>query len=167
MCLCRFREDYENGDLGRIEMQQAFLKAAAQQFLTLGNIPHVGNVIKLLSDGLQTNLNAQNIAWFLRQALQCRSRDIHFYTMPCTTRNISGYSYAVVEPYNWLNMLNENFNPYTSPLSYGNLNIVYYDGNQVASTTEVQDRGYYDDNSFWGDLDLDWGWDESGDEGSW
>ena len=40
----------------------------------LGNIPHVGNVIKLLSDGLQTNLNAQNIAWFLRQALQCRSR---------------------------------------------------------------------------------------------
>ena len=167
MCLCRFREDYQNGDLGRIEMQQAFLKAAAQQFLTLGNIPHVGNVIKLLSDGLQTNLNAQNIAWFLRQALQCRSRDIHFYTMPCTTRNISGYSYAVVEPYNWLNMLNENFNPYTSPLSYGNLNIVYYDGNQVASTTEVQDRGYYDDNSFWGDLDLDWGWDESGDEGSW
>ena len=64
-------------------------------------------------------------------------------------------------------MLNENFNPYTSPLSYGNLNIVYYDGNQVASTTEVQDRGYYDDNSFWGDLDLDWGWDESWDEGSW
>ena len=112
-------------------------------------------------------MNAQNIAWFLRQALQCRSRDIHFYTMPCTTRNISGYSYAVVEPYNWLNMLNENFNPYTSPLSYGNLNIVYYDGNQVASTTEVQDRGYYDDNSFWGDLDLDWGWDESWDEGSW
>ena len=160
MCLCRFREDYSNGDLGRIEMQQAFLKAAASQFLTLGNIPHAGKVVRMLAEGVQTNLNAGNIAWFLRQALQCRSKDIHFHTMPCITRNISGYSYAVVEPYDWVNLINEVLNPYKTDISWGMLNIVYYNGNHVESTTEVQDRGYYDENPWgdWGfDLDLDLG----------
>ena len=157
MCLCRFREDYSNGDLGRIEMQQAFLKAAAQQFLTLGNIPHAGKVVRMLAEGVQTNLNAGNIAWFLRQALQCKSRDIHFYTMPCITRNIRGYSYAVVEPYDWVNLINEVLNPYKTDISWGMLNIVYYNGDRVESTTEVQDRGYYNENP-WGDwgLDIDW-----------
>ena len=161
MCLCRFREDYSNGDLGRIEMQQAFLKAAASQFLTLGNIPHAGKVVRMIAEGVQTNLSAGNIAWFLRQALQCRSRDIHFHTMPCITRNISGYSYAVVEPYDWVNMINEYLNPYETDINWGMLNIVYYNGNHVESTTEVQDRGYYDENP-WGDwdLDLDWGSEE-------
>ena len=157
MCLCRFREDYSNGDLGRIEMQQACLKAAAQQFLTLGNIPHAGKVVRMLAEGVQTNLNAGNIAWFLRQALQCKSRDIHFYTMPCITRNIRGYSYAVVEPYDWVNLINEVLNPYKTDISWGMLNIVYYNGDRVESTTEVQDRGYYNENP-WGDwgLDIDW-----------
>lgn len=159
MCLCRFREDYSNGDLGRIEMQQAFLKAAAEQFLTLGNIPHAGKVVRMLSDGVKTNLSAGNIAWFLRQVLQCRSKDITFHTMPCTTRTISGYSYAVVEPYEWVNMINDCLNPYETPINTGMMNIVYYDGDTVASTTEVQDRGYYGE-SPWGDLvwDLDLGW---------
>ena len=151
MCLCRFREDYSNGDLGRIEMQQKFLKAAAEQFLTLGNIPHAGKVVKMLAEGVQTNLNAGNIAWFLRQALQCRSRDIHFYTMPCTTRTIRGYSYAVVEPYEWLNMINDVLNPYETPINMGMMNIVYYNGNSIAGTWDVQDRGYYDE-SPWGEL---------------
>ena len=151
MCLCRFREDYSNGDLGRIEMQQKFLKAAAEQFLTLGNIPHAGKVVKMLAEGVQTNLNAGNIAWFLRQALQCRSRDIHFYTMPCTTRTIRGYSYAVMEPYEWLNMINDVLNPYETPINMGMMNIVYYNGNSIAGTWDVQDRGYYDE-SPWGEL---------------
>ena len=157
MCLCRFREDYINGDLGRIEMQQKFLKAAASQFMTLGNIPHAGKVVRMLADGVETNLSSSNIAWFLRQALQCRSGDIHFYTMPCITRNIRGYSYAVVEPYDWVNMINEVLNPYETDISWGMLNIVYYNGNHVESTTQVQDKGYYDENP-WGDwgLVLDW-----------
>ena len=140
-----------------IEMNYSFLKAAAQQFLTLGNIPHAGKVVRMLAEGVQTNLNAGNIAWFLRQALQCKSRDIHFYTMPCITRNIRGYSYAVVEPYDWVNLINEVLNPYKTDISWGMLNIVYYNGDRVESTTEVQDRGYYNENP-WGDwgLDIDW-----------
>ena len=83
--------------------------------------------------------------------------------MPCTTRTIRGYSYAVVEPYEWMNMINDYLNPYETPINMGMMNIVYYNGNSIAGTWDVQDRGYYDENP-WGDWGFDW---DLGEDESW
>ncbi len=106
MGVVRFRSGYANGDLGRVEMQQKFLKAAASQFITLGNIPNISKVTQILGDGMDTNLSAANIAFFLRQALQCKSEDINFYTLPNSPDMVRGLSYTFVQLYDWLDMIN-------------------------------------------------------------
>ena len=45
----------------------------------------------------------------------------------------------------------------------GMMNIVYYNGNSIAGTWDVQDRGYYDENP-WGDWGFDW---DLGEDESW
>ena len=67
--LCRYRDGYVNGDLERIEVQHQFLKAVANQFISLGNIRNIGKVSKILAESMDTNLSAANIAYFIRQAL--------------------------------------------------------------------------------------------------
>ena len=145
MGLCRFRAAYVTGDLGRIEMQQAFMKACAEQFITLGNIPNAGIVLKVLDNGLKTNLTPANMAWFIRQGLQCKSEDVHFYTMPCDQCMLQGYSYAVPRLGAWLEMVNEDLNPYDTQVTTANVDIVYRNGASYAATGGLQGAWYYED----------------------
>lgn len=143
MGLCRFRHDYANGDYGRIEMQQKFLKACAEQFITLGNVPNVTKVIKILSDGMDTNLSGANIAYFIRQALKCPPENINFHMVPSEGAGIGGLSYSVINLYSWIDMLNECLNPYESPIGAENLDIVYKNGGGYAATTTLAGDWYY------------------------
>lgn len=143
MGVVRFRSGYANGDLGRVEMQQQFLKAAASQFITLGNIPNISKVTQILSSGMDTNLSAANIAFFLRQALQCKSEDINFYTMPNSPDMVQNLSYTFVELYDWLDMINEHLNPYTTPITAANVDIVYRSGGTICCTGELRGAWYY------------------------
>ena len=147
MGVVRFRSGYANGDLGRVEMQQQFLKAAASQFITLGNIPNISKVTQILSDGMDTNLSAANIAFFLRQALQCRSEDINFYTMPNSPSMVHSLSYTFVELYDWLDMINAHLNPYTTPITAANVDIVYRSGGSICCTGELRGAWYYQESA--------------------
>lgn len=147
MGVVRFRSGYANGDLGRVEMQQKFLKAAASQFITLGNIPNISKVTQILGDGMDTNLSAANIAFFLRQALQCKSEDINFYTLPNSPDMVRGLSYTFVQLYDWLDMINAHLNPYTTPITAANVDIVYRSGGAICCTGELRGAWYYQDTS--------------------
>lgn len=143
MALVRYRAGYASADIGRIDMQHKFLKACFDQFISLGNIPNVGKVLDILSDSLVTDLSAKNIAYFMRQALMCRSEDISFYTMPNAPKMIGGYSYAVIVLYDWLNMINEHLNPYVQELTVNDLDVMYNDIYGYGCTREVQGGWYY------------------------
>lgn len=143
MALCRYRIGYVTGDYGRIETQHAFMKACADQFIKLGNIPHARAVAEILGENLLTNLSTANIAWFMRQLMQCRSEDIHFYTMPSEGRFLQGYSYAVPYLWEWLDMVNSCLNPYETPIEMWNMNLVYYDGANYAGTQGYLDGAWY------------------------
>lgn len=143
MALCRYRVGYITGDYGRIDVQHAFMKACAEQFISLGTIPHARRVANTLAENLNTNLSAGNIAWFMRQLLQCRANDIHFYTMPSEGRLLMGYSYAVPRLYEWLDMLNASLNPFERELGMWDLNMVYCDGDGYAGTQGYLDGMWY------------------------
>ncbi len=143
MALCRYRIGYISGDYGRIDTQHAFIKACAEQFISMGNIPHAGAVIRILSENLKTNLSAANIAWFMRQLLQCRSEDIHLETMPSEGRILMGYSYAVPVLDEWLKMLNTRLNPLERELGMWDLNMVYCDGSGYSGTQGYLDGDWY------------------------
>lgn len=144
MCCCRFRSGYASGDRGRIETQQKFLRAVADQFLTAGNIPNFGKVIDRLSEGLNTDLSPANIAYFLRQLLLCKKEDIHFYSMPTTGHTIYKYSYAVINLDEWITMINEHLNPYSTPVTAANLDVVYNLNGGFGCTGYMHGEYYYD-----------------------
>ncbi len=138
--LCRFRSGYADADIGRINTQHAFLKALASQMLTLGNIPNLGTLVTILSENVETDLTAANLAWFARQFLQCKMEDIHFYTMPFSNGcMINGTSFVSVNQDAWLEMINSALNPYTEPVTSANVNLLMSDasGTVVWSNTGV------------------------------
>lgn len=143
MALVRYRSGYASADLGRIEVQHKFIKACFEQFISLGNIPNVGKVLDILSSSLDTDLSAKNIAYFMRQALMCKTEDITLNTMPAAAKNIGGYSYAVIVLYNWLEMINDYLNPYTQEITAADLNVMYNDIYGYGCTREVQGGWYY------------------------
>lgn len=144
MGVCRYRSGYATGDIGRIDMQHRFLKACAEQFITLGNIPNITKVVDILADGLTTDLSGANIAYFLRQALACKAEDINFYTAPNNPDMVHGYSYAILDLNQWIPMINERINPYKTEVTAANLDVVYRDGNgAITATAELKGAGYY------------------------
>lgn len=144
MGVVRYRSGYANGDLGRIETQQKFLKAVASQFIRLGNIPNISEVVSLLAKNMDTDLSAANIAFFLRQALMCSSEDINFHTMPNTPDMVYGLSYTFVELDPWLEMINQCLNPYNAAVTAANLDVVYKSGGIVLSTSgNLRGSWYY------------------------
>ena len=138
--LCRFRDGYAGGDIQRIEVQHDFLKALASQLLSVGSIPHLGELIDVLLWNVETDLSAANIAWFARQFLACKMENIEFSTMPWASASlINGVSYVSVDQNAWLEMVNECLNPYVEPVTAANVNLLMSngDGSSVWSTTGV------------------------------
>jgi len=143
MCLCRYRSGYIDGDIGRINMQHDFLKACAEQFISLGNIPNVGKLVELLAENMYTDMSAANIAFFLRNALMCKAEDVRFHTVPNTPATIHGYSYAVVDVWDWLPMINEYLNPYSEEVGWENVDIVYLSDGGYYGTAPLRGGWYY------------------------
>ena len=143
MGLCRYRKGYVNGDLERIEVQHEFLKAAAEQFIRLGNIPNVSKVTRILAENTDTNLSAANIAYFIRQALMCSPENINFYTAPNTPQEVHELSYTFLDLYDWLDMVNSTINPYTTPVTEGKLDLVYLHNGAACCTTVLNGAYYY------------------------
>lgn len=53
----RYRSD-ELGDIGRAQRQQKFIKAAAEQLFTVGNVPKIPAVIRTVTNYMETDMNA-------------------------------------------------------------------------------------------------------------
>ena len=136
--LCRFRSGYPTADLGRIEMQQRFLKACAAQFASVGNIPNMKKVVEILADKLETDMSAGKIAWFLVQALRCPSENIRFHTAPNQVDTVDGYSYTILELEPWLELINSCLNPYTRPITAQDLDVIYAADGQIRCTGEAR-----------------------------
>lgn len=138
--VCRFRDSYAGGDIERIGVQQEFLKAAAGQILSVGNIPNLGTLVDILLKNTETDLSAGNMAWFARQFLLCDMDNISFQTMPWSTGcDINGTSFVSIDLNAWLEMVNTCLNPYVEPVTAANVNILTsnYSGSSMQSTTGV------------------------------
>ncbi len=137
--LCRFRSGYASADLGRIDMQQRFLRACAEQFIRLGNIPNLARVVALLAENLESDLSAGMLSWFAHQLLRTPGENIRFATAPCEARTVRGVSYTVLALDSWLETVNEYLNPYTEPITAGELDLVYLDSGALGYTLAPAD----------------------------
>ena len=135
----RFRSSYAGGDLERIEMQHKLLRALADQMLTLGNVPNISKVAQIVADNMQTDMNTENIIYFIKEFLKLDKDDIQFLTMPkLNTGSVFGYSYVFTDIDAWLKMVNDSLNPWTTEVTAQNVDIITYkDGCFYSTTGEV------------------------------
>jgi len=143
MGLVRYRYEYENGDLGRIDMQQAFLKSALSQLISARNIPNFPFLLRIAKENMITNMSVGNMAWMAYQLFRTKPENINFYTMPVDTFLLRDYSYAVCRIWEWIPMLNELLNPTDEEIGWGNVDIVYYDGEKYAGSAGYLSEDWY------------------------
>lgn len=142
---------YPNGDLGRIQTQQDFLKAVIETCLnnlTVDKIPALAQVFFNNVDTRGT-LTVNNIAWFAQEAILggLSMDNVNFMTLPCEgawvySRTVGNkQSYVTPIPDETLEMVNTYFNPYLEDIELNELDlmIVNEDGSLSSTSGHVED----------------------------
>lgn len=120
----RFRHNndgsgYGSEDIGRMQTQQNFLKAVAQQTLTLSNVDKVDEFVKIFQQYVDTDLTIGNLAWLAKEAITMGAENITFSTLPGEWRS----PYIYLDQTAVLDVVNQNLNPYVEDRTAEDLDI--------------------------------------------
>ena len=119
--VCRFRQNNDGsgyGDEGRQQTQRGVLTAVMKK--VLANPGRIDEYVRIAEENLETNLSAGNLVWFATRALGFDTEDLHTMSMPCEWHS----PYMYLDPDATLEMVNEYFNPYTTPRTADMLDII-------------------------------------------
>ena len=142
---------YVNGDLGRIETQQEFLKAVIEKCLSSLTVDKIPALAKIFMDNVDTRntLTVNNIAWFAQEAILggLSMENVNFITLPCEgvyvySRTVGNkQSYVTPIPDEMLELVNEYFNPYLEDIELNELDIMMVndDGSLSSTSGHVED----------------------------
>ncbi len=118
-----YSKQYVNGDEGRVENQQKFLKELAKQVLQVKNATKISKIAEAVSKNVKTDFTTGELLWMGMQALQIDNDNLKFYTLP----GYGAMSYAGSDPYKYsfffpkeketLELVNKYFNPYEEPIT--------------------------------------------------
>ena len=135
MEVVRWRQNNDGtnyGDTTRVEVQQAFMKALAEQCLKLGNWTKVSAFAKIFAENVETDLPLTNILWFAQQAMGLNTDNLNVMTIPGNYNSYAwsrtyknNQSYVFVYPEETVEMVNQYFNPYTEEITEADLQIMY------------------------------------------
>lgn len=142
MQVVRYRS-YPTGDLGRVQVQQDFLKAVISKCLRIENMTRINELAKVFTDNVTTNLTINEIAWFADKAIfgGLKMDNVNFYTMPnrlasVWSPTVGNYqSYVVPITNELVDLVNEAFNPYLDDLEAHELDIMSVNNGRVSSST--------------------------------
>lgn len=79
--LIRFRK-YPGGDIDRVNMQQKFIKALAEQKLNFSIIGRLSEIFQVLKNDIKTNFTVQEVGKYLPNLKELTSEDITMYQLP-------------------------------------------------------------------------------------
>jgi LCP family protein required for cell wall assembly len=137
---------YSSGDIGRIEMQQKFLMAAAGQILEKKNA-NITSLANIFLKHVKTNLGLSELVWFGKEVFKLSLDGISFTKLPANyNATINGNSYVTIYVDEWLSLINEKLNPFTAPITLKNLSIYTLDANDRPYVTD----GHYEGKESWG-----------------
>ena len=124
MKVVRFRHNndgsgYGSEDIGRMQTQQNFLKAVAQQTLTLSNLDKIDDFVKIFQQYVDTDLTLGNLAWLAKEAISMGAENISFSTLPSEWRS----PYIYLDREEVLTLVNTYLNPYVEDRTMEDLNI--------------------------------------------
>lgn len=130
---------YANGNIGRIDTQQAFLRAMADQILQIQNISQISQIAEILAKNINTDLSASNILWFMQQAILggLDVQDIQFITLPGEVAHYRSQTFQVEISYylpdenSLVDLINNQLSPFTEKVTQKDLAIMSVDDQGV------------------------------------
>ncbi len=119
--ICRFRQNNDGsgyGDEGRQKTQRGVLAAVVKK--ALSHPEKLNDYLNIAAENLETNMKLSELAWFATKALSFNTENLNTMSMPCEWIN----PYMYLNPEETLAMVNEYFNPYTTPRTAEMLDII-------------------------------------------
>ena len=106
-----------DGDLGRVQRQQYFLRAVVAESMRVRNVPRIPALIEIFGEHVDTNLPLSGMTYLARQ--MTNDENLNFHTMPTEA---FGFDLApVLDP--WLEIINNHLNPYPASVMLENLRL--------------------------------------------
>lgn len=102
---------YATGDLGRIEAQQAFMRALAEQKIKPQYLLKATELFDSIKDNIRTNYSAADLIKHLGIIKNITGEDIEMHQMPGTTSTIGGQSYVICDEDATAKLINTYFYP--------------------------------------------------------
>lgn len=119
---------YENGDLGRVEKLQTFLKALGKKMLSPVNILKIPSLANCVFDNVETDLTSAQILWVGMQALHVdMDSGIEMQTLYGDEALVdlgTEIWFFIADEDMIRDQINEYFNPYTYELTEEDFNII-------------------------------------------
>lgn len=105
----RTGEGYEDGDLGRIKMQQEFIKAFIEQKLKLKYFSKLNDIFFILKQYLKTNIEIGDLNKNLLCLKSLHYNDVKSFTIPGEAAYIRGLWYFIYDEYKTKELIDNNF----------------------------------------------------------
>ena len=150
--LVRWRQNnnkggYATGDIGRIELTQKFLLAAAAQIIEKKDSINIVSLANIFLNYVETDLKLSHVVWFAQELFKLNAEDITFDLLPGNINDeINGDSYVTIYPNEWVELINAKLNPFNVPITLDNLSILTRGSNNKLYVT----NGVYAGKESWG-----------------
>ena len=127
---------HSDGDVGRLKIQQSFLKAAAKKCLQPATLLKVPELAKIFSQNVTTDLTVGNILAFAQLAMGMDAeKDIQFITMPNQDARYPRVSMVLPVVDELLAALNSGFDPYVDQIRASDLQVLVRNSDGSYSVT--------------------------------
>lgn len=129
--LVRARKNvWATGDIGRIETQQAFLKAAAEQILANQKKLDITELARIFINDVTTDLDLGEVIWLGKEFYKTDAANISFSMIPANYDDkVNNVSYCTIKVSEWLQLLNEKINPFKDEIKAEDVSILTRDEN--------------------------------------
>lgn len=102
-------QGYIDGDIGRIKMQQDFVKALIKQKLNLRLITKAVDIFNILSEYVKTNLNMTDITQYIAGIKKIKADEIKAFTLPGESAVKNDAWYYIYNEEMTAKMIRDNF----------------------------------------------------------
>jgi LCP family protein required for cell wall assembly len=102
-------EGYEDGDLGRIKMQQLFIEEFVKQKLKLKYLLKADEIFYTLKKNMRTNIEIGDIRYFIKNVKNIKTPAIEGYTLPGYSRYIGSQWFYIYNKKETKKLIEENF----------------------------------------------------------
>ena len=123
MGVVRFRSGYADADLGRVQVQRAFLSALIDQAVSVKGVVKSPKLLSIFLQNTETDLTVGNFLWLAEAALVSDLDHIETATLPGSARSFESGSYYVLDPASVAQTVNTYCNPYERDVTADDLEI--------------------------------------------